>query len=510
MKPMKPKSKNKPPATALDIWRQQRKMTQEQLARKAGLSRQAVCDACNYSPSEAQLPRLARALHVAQADIHPDREPSAALEQEQAFSQTVDTLIKELRELPPQLLDKKVDAVLALLAMEDFEDDFREALRCLLKQYNAIALCYITELVRAPSPASDSAGSQPVSNLPDKDNRLDIYMKQRDLRVNELASRTGLSRQTISQAKKDSERLGKMKKDNLQKLARELKVQVKDLVPGEEPDAVPAPVIDVQKKIDEILQATRLCLPGHLEEKVSFIRLYIKDGDAHTDLLMKYLCQDEEPRRRENVLKLLPALADLPYFQADHVHDIQIGYYLTDDESAYMAFVLFEPWVYDIFNLKNPYSLLAWPDRDTTASSDLLPDELPRYALDCSVEIPVDDQDPEYDPESDIYDQVDDYLWTSEAETILEPWLKNVFEEFLTDNLPQASMCQYTFEDMELGLPVRLYLREQQYRELAARVISPASLTPRQLTALTKVFSRLREDPDSERRILSRYHVPAF
>lgn len=491
MKTGKPKKK-KNPATALECWRLQRNITQEDLAQKAGLTRQIVCDACNYGPLESHLPALASALHVGTADIGPDREPSEAARQCGAFSKTVGIIMDQLNTLPPQPLAKKADAVISLLAMEDFTPAYQTALRCILATCNGVALSYAAHHISSAFPAPHSAGPLP-SPAPCSCNRLDQYMKLRDINVNELADRTGLSRQTISLAKKDPAKLRGMKKENIEKIAAKLTVQVADLIP----DGENFPVIDVRKILKAIREAADRCLPGQLEEKAAFISLCIEAASPYKDLLVNDLLQTSDAPKAESLLRFLPSVAEFSFFQKDHEQEIQIGYYLTEDKSAYMAFVLFEPWVYKMFGLTAPFS----------DSQELL-----SYLPDFPLAIPAGGQDPDYDPEPDIFDQVDDYLWTDELNSIpdFDLCLKNVFADFLEENLPRASMCRYEFEDIEQELPARLYMREQQYRELASKVMAPASLTQRQLTALAKVFSRLREDPASENRILSMYGVSNF
>ncbi len=284
-----------------------------------------------------------------------------------------------------------------------------------------------------------------------------------------------------------------MKKENIEKIAAKLTVQVADLIP----DGENFPVIDVRKILKAIREAADRCLPGQLEEKAAFISLCIEAASPYKDLLVNDLLQTSDAPKAESLLRFLPSVAEFSFFQKDHEQEIQIGYYLTEDKSAYMAFVLFEPWVYKMFGLTAPFS----------DSQELL-----SYLPDFPLAIPAGGQDPDYDPEPDIFDQVDDYLWTDELNSIpdFDLCLKNVFADFLEENLPRASMCRYEFEDIEQELPARLYMREQQYRELASKVMAPASLTQRQLTALAKVFSRLREDPASENRILSMYGVSNF
>ena len=121
------------------------------------------------------------------------------------------------------------------------------------------------------------------------------------------------------------------------------------------------------------------------------------------------------------------------YYFKGYRPKIDVGIYAVDESPGeYQAFVLFEDWVYDIFGLENPLQEFEVPSFDGSGT-------VKQKSLDFAIPIEY-HEDGDMDFESELLNQIVDYMWEYEACDIRNPKLVFLFEDLLDDMFSYATI----------------------------------------------------------------------
>lgn len=499
--------------TPLDLYREYRGLSVTELAMMAHISRQTVNEAClGMKVGPDRLSRLAGALYVDVEDLDQDVMPEGMKKHMVYIPGILDTIRETIKRCPPCRLRGKAAVIAAYLAMEDEklkdenqrEVNLERVVEYLLTRCGTVGYMYLnfylSQQHKEPEPWPQE---NPGDTGKDKCS-LTLYREYRGMNVNQLADASGISRQTISGACSGREQLSDK---SLRSLAKALCVDVEDIRWG----ADPRKMVHIPEEIQKIEEAVGRCRPRILEKRLGNILSFLEgwsDRDADFGRLMeifRYLFQ-EDKAERQAVLRKLGEFTAMELFQVNfsrfHLPRIEIGYEESDREKGeYNAFVLFEDWVYDLFGLERPVSIVQVPSVNGTGGKEAC------RILDFPISYYGGTWGPEENPdefEGGLLDQVMEYMRQCDVYPQMEELYVQFCEEFLDMAFNDSQITRIWRYDEKEGQPEFLLFikRKADYEKVLDRAMRNVNSPEILRSVIADIFSRIVTNPETEDRIL--------
>ncbi len=362
------KEEKKDYRSILDYYRICRGLTITELADMSGLKRQMVSELCDGEIIKPKyIHRLAETLHVKTGDLNQKHNQDEVLNNRVPIADLTAQLDEIVDHLKPCQLKGKSRWIAAYLATED--ENLQEIVDYLLRDANDTGLLilhqYLLERFKEPGgeipdiPKPYGKKNERNYYLAAADERepmtnLARYMKYRGKNIDQVASGTGLTRQTVGAARNGKKILSKK---NLAKVAEYLGVDCSDLTE----DGRGWVPVSLEK--ENLHRAVNMCFPRNLERKFDHVRRWLEDWREDIDpdyelligILEFILGETDEERQREIVKSLLNIRNQSmfkKYMRKNRSPLMEAGYQAVEgSEGEYEVFVLFDPWVYAVFGV---------------------------------------------------------------------------------------------------------------------------------------------------------------
>ncbi len=169
---------------------------------------------------------------------------------------------------------------------------------------------------------------------------------------------------------------------------------------------------------------------------------------------------------------------------------------LANHMSTYKALseeVLLKGTVYPLIQLPSPQRYFSKP------GSSGLPDVYMDFPYEIQSQLSPDDDD----FENDFLDQVLDAFINDVAVPGSDSALTEILLDYVDECYENPDITAYPTHD--LAQYIHRQQQEQKYRQLAAKIHETAGDIPQFIDAIAQAFSRMKEDPEYERRILMEY-----
>lgn len=181
--------------------------------------------------------------------------------------------------------------------------------------------------------------------------------------------------------------------------------------------------------------------------------------------------------------------------EALYMPSIEIGYCQTENQNnEYEAYVLFEDWFYQIFQIESPLYKLPVPDSiDRTG--------LPEYGINFPICF-FTDLSPRDNPEdfqSELVGQVMEYLLNYET-AFMYPRLAAIFEDYLDTYLYDAEIQEFA-TDLELTRSLSIRHKESLYRQFLSKKWEESMDSSEFIDKLAKDLGRMDADPEYKQKI---------
>ena len=324
---------------------------------------------------------------------------------------------------------------------------------------------------------------------------LDLYREYRGMNITELANASGVSRQTVGSACKGELKLGEKR---LRMLANALCVDPDDLDQDLDPLEVQDKVVNIPAELQRFSDKIARCKPKDIRRKMDNVIAYLDDNDEDVHNVMTYLLTAANSLGKVLTGHLVAKLYPHAYYFKGYRPKIDVGYYAVDESPGeYQAFVLFEDWVYDIFGLENPLQEFEMPSFDGSGT-------VKQKSLDFAIPIEY-HEDGDMDFESELLNQIVDYMWEYEACDIRNPKLVFLFEDLLDDMFSYATIQEYVGEEYDPLLPYKPKKREEKYTQLLYKILQEEGSMDKAVQKTAKILSEINTPEGEEEKVFERY-----
>lgn len=332
-----------------------------------------------------------------------------------------------------------------------------------------------------------------------KDNNrtaLDFYREYRGMNISELANASGVSRQTVGMACRGELKLGEKR---LRKLAAALNVDLKDIDQDLDLLEVPKKVVDIPAQLKRFEDQIAVCKPDDIRRKMDNVIAYLSENSGDVHNVLTYLLTAANGRGKFLAGRLVDNLCSRAYCYEGYKPKVQVGYYAVDEEAGeYQAFVLFEDWVYDVLGMDSPLQQMEIPRMDGTGTDV-------QNSLDFAIPIQYDSEDETMNFESQLLDQIQEYLWDVEAADIPNPKLAELFDDLIDDMYTYGEICEYTCEDYDPMLPYKMKKREEKYTQLLYKVLQQEGNMEDAVRKAAQLFCQMHSEEDGEEKVFESY-----
>ncbi|MDO4325442.1 MAG: helix-turn-helix transcriptional regulator [bacterium] len=327
---------------------------------------------------------------------------------------------------------------------------------------------------------------------------MDFYRERRGYTISQLADETDISRQTIGKACSGEIWL---KRDNLQRVADALDVDLEDLVQEEQGKYVPkTKMLNVEWYQDLIMKAFSQCKPQLLPTKVKNAVNYFCKEDADVDSIVSYLTQTANDLAKCELARIVKNYyrRNPQYFQNYNAR-IWIGYApIEEEEGEYQVFILFEDWVYETFGLKCPVSKVSISKEDGS--------QCEMENLDFDMEVTIYEEPGTMEFEMELEDQVLNAI-LYEVSNAEDARLAQVFDQFLEDNRDNIKFQEYVLDDsdeVKQAAAEKIQRRTEEYRKLIVKVCQDCDIE-HEIDKLAEVWERIRREEGYEEQLFEEY-----
>lgn len=421
---------------AIPHYLHQRTLSQNKLEKLSNLGRNTLNGICQYNQETMtydKIKKVAEALHV-------DIEDLGAPEEEWVDILKISSDIhKALESFPVIHRQIKAERIAAYLSLENPDEAFDNALNYLLNDSNWMGRAFACFLLSHDDPEGSDLEhpvfSNPVERIEAYRNQPEYQDKKNIRCITKFAKECGISYPTFIKALqgKHIKKLDEL----LASAARILNIEYRELI------SPSRPVVNIEEITDKLDESIAACKPKPLKKRYEILSKsnYLKDGDIYTEYLLGCLLLYSE--QKSEVPEILQDVAGVPFFSGEYKPDIKL-YYRQDEEGYCEAAVLFENWVYRIFQLES----------DRPEKHIPIPGSPSEFLTMMNFPISLEDLSPEDgDFETELREQVLQSLTENEAQSIVTDDMENnpllpfglasIFEEYLERYFQYADIVRY-------------------------------------------------------------------
>lgn len=327
---------------------------------------------------------------------------------------------------------------------------------------------------------------------------MDFYREKRDYTILQLADETGISRQTIGKACSGEILL---KRDNLQRVADALDVDLEDLVQEGQGKYIPkTKMLNVEWYQDLVMKAFSQCKPQLVPTKVKNAVNYFCKEDAEVDSIVSYLTQTANDLAKCELGRIVNHYYKRnPQYSPNYNARIWIAYApIEEEEGEYQACILFEDWVYETFGLECPVGKVSMSKEDGT--------QCEMENLDFDMEVTIYEEPGTAEFEAELEDQVLNAV-LYEVSNAGDVRLAEIFDQFLEDNRDNIKFQEYMFEDSDRAKQAtaeKIQRRTEEYKKLIVKVRQDCDAECENIK-LAEIFERIRREEGYERQLFESY-----
>lgn len=425
---------------AIPHYLHQRTLSQNKLEKLSNLGRNTLNGICQHNQNTMtydKIKKVAEALHV-------DIEDLGAPEEERVDILKISSDIhKALESFPVILRQIKAKRIAAYLSLENPDEAFDNALNYLLNDSNWMGRAFACFLLSHDDPEGSDLEHPVFSNLVERieayRNQPKYQKKRKTKLITKFPEECGISYYIFTKLLRGEHIKDEEKKldELLASAARILNIEYRELV------SPSRPVVDIKEITDELDKSIAACKPKPLKKRYEILAKsnYLKEGDIYTEYLLGCLLFYSE--QKSEVLEILQDAAGVPFFNGEYKPDIKL-YYCQDEEGCCEAAVLFENWIYRIFQLES----------DRPEKHIPIPGSPSEFLTIMNFPVSLEDLSPEDgDFETELREQVLQSLTENEAQSIVTDDMENnpllpfglasIFEEYLERYFQYADIVRY-------------------------------------------------------------------